>query len=228
MPEEISKTRLSARVVLAVAGYGAVLFLPAGIMYWIEGWLFMIFLSVYFVYSTLWLMKNNPELLKERNRTRNTQKWDKIILFLFAICLVALISMPGFDMRYQWTPFKVPIIIEVFAFGGLFISFIIIFLVIKENTYASRSVKIQEEREHRVVTTGPYKYVRHPMYGGGIGVLLCIPLALGSLYTLIPGVLCVILFVFRTHLEDRMLREKLPGYREYADKTRYRLFPGIW
>lgn len=227
MSEDISKAKVSGRIILAIAAFGVILFLPAGTVHWIEGWIFMIFLSVYIVYSTVWLMKNNPELLKERLRTKNTQKWDKIILFLFGICFVALFVMPGLDFRYQWTR-HIPLIVKVFAFTGLFISFTIIFLVTKENTYASKSIKIQKEREHKVITTGPYRYVRHPLYAGGMILLICIPLALGSLYSLIPGVLCMILFIFRTYLEDTMLHEMLPGYREYAQKTRYRLVPGIW
>ncbi|KYK32634.1 MAG: isoprenylcysteine carboxylmethyltransferase family protein [Theionarchaea archaeon] len=228
MSEEISRTKVFARIMLAVVCFGAILFLPAGTAYWINGWVFTITLSFYIVYSTLWLMKNNPELLRERLSTKKTQGWDRIILTLFAICFVALFLIPGLDFRYQWTSSRIPIIIEVFAFIGLIISLIIIFLVIKENTYASKAVKIQEGKKHKVITTGPYRYVRHPLYAGGIVLLVCMPFALGSLYSLIPGVLSVILFIFRTYLEDKMLYEELPGYEEYAQKTPYRLLPGIW
>lgn len=227
MSEEFSSI-LYVRIALTILAFGAILFLPAGTLHWIEGWVFIGAFSLYIVYSTVWMIKNNPELLRERLRTRKTQKWDRIILALFSICFVAFFVVPGLDFRYQWTPWRIPTIIQICAFCGVFISLIIIFLVTKENTYASKAIKIQEERDHKVITTGPYKYVRHPLYAGGMPLIFCMPLALGSLYALIPAVLGAVLFVIRTYLEDKMLHEELPGYREYAQKTRYRLIPGIW
>ena len=98
----------------------------------------------------------------------------------------------------------------------------------KENTYLSRIVEIQKERGHSVITTGPYKYVRHPMYVGVIIMFFFTPLALGSIYGLIPALLLIGLIVIRTYKEDKMLHRELQGYREYAEKTPYRLLPGIW
>lgn len=228
MSEEISRVKLCVRLMLTIAAFGVVLFLSAGTVYWMEGWIFLSMLSVYIVYSTLWSLENTPELLKERLRIRKTQKWDKIILSLFSVCFVALFVMPGLDVRAQWTPVEIPIIVKVLAFVGVSISFILIFLVTKENAYASKAIKIQENKGHTVVTTGLYRYVRHPLYAAGMILLVCMPLALGSLYSLIPGALSAVLFIVRTYLEDMMLHEELPGYREYAQKTRYRLVPGIW
>ena len=227
IPRYFAFNMVYARILLTIIGFAVLLFLPRGTVYWIEGWLFLCALSAYIVLSTVWLMKNNPELLQERLRTRKTQLWDKIILSVFSICLVALFLIPGLDLRYQWTNLEIPIIIKIFAFAGVCISFIIIFLVTKENTYASKAVKIQKEK-HSVVTTGPYSYVRHPLYAGGMVLLFCIPLVLGSLYSFIPVIFSVVLFTIRTYLEDTMLNEELPGYRDYAQKTRYRLIPGIW
>ena len=215
---------LYARITLTIIALGAFLFLPAGTVYWVEGWIFLIIMSAYIIYSTVWLMKNNPELLKERLRIRKTQKWDKIILFLFSICFVALFVIPGFDFRYQWT--HIPAIVKVAAFFGICISFVIIFLVTKENTYAFKAIKIKEN--HTVVTTGPYQYVRHPLYAGGMLFMVCMPLALGSLYSFVPGLVSVVLFCIRTYLEDTLLCKELSGYRDYAQKTRYRLIPKIW
>ena len=228
MPEEISRVKLCIRFMLTVAAFGVIMFLSAGTVYWVEGWIFLSMLSVYILYSTLWSMENTPDLLKERLRIRETQKWDKIILSFFSVCFVALFVMPGLDFRAQWTPVEISMIVKVLAFVGVSISFILIFLVTKENVYASKAIKIQEDKGHTVVTTGPYRYVRHPLYAAGMILLVCMPLALGSLYSLIPGALSAVLFIVRTYLEDMMLHEKLPGYREYAQKTRYRLVPGIW
>jgi protein-S-isoprenylcysteine O-methyltransferase Ste14 len=119
-------------------------------------------------------------------------------------------------------PFKVG------GFVGILVSFALIFWVMRENTYLSRVVEIQKDGGHKVIRTGPYRYIRHPMYVGVIVLLFCIPLALGSLWTLIPGTLLTALFVIRTHLEDKTLHTELEGYASYADTVRYRLFPGIW
>ena len=97
-----------------------------------------------------------------------------------------------------------------------------------ENTYLSRVVEIQKERGHRVISTGPYRYIRHPMYVGVIILFVCIPLALGSLLTLIPGALLTALIVIRTHLEDKALHSELEGCKAYSAKVMYRLVPGIW
>jgi len=96
------------------------------------------------------------------------------------------------------------------------------------NAYLSTMVRIQDDRGHQVVTTGPYRYVRHPMYVGTIFFGLCMPLFLGSWWTFVPCGLIVILFIIRTALEDRTLRDELPGYAEYAERVRYRLLPGVW
>ncbi len=96
------------------------------------------------------------------------------------------------------------------------------------NTYLSDAVRIQEDRGHKVCRTGPYKYVRHPMYTGIIFVMLCLPFALGSFFALIPAIIIVALFIIRTALEDKTLQEELLGYKEYTETARFRLFPGLW
>jgi protein-S-isoprenylcysteine O-methyltransferase Ste14 len=104
----------------------------------------------------------------------------------------------------------------------------LIWWVMATNTYLSEVVRIQEERGHRVIKDGPYQFIRHPMYFGVILAVLCVPLALGSWWSLIPAALIVILFIIRTALEDRTLQAELPEYKDYADVVRYRLFPGVW
>ena len=98
----------------------------------------------------------------------------------------------------------------------------------RENPYLARVVEVQKERGHRVITTGPYRYVRHPMYVGVIALYVCLPLALGSLWMLIPSALLISLTIVRTHLEDETLLVELQGYREYAGQVRYKLVPGVW
>jgi len=116
----------------------------------------------------------------------------------------------------------------VVAYAGVMVSLLLFFAVLRENAYLSRFVEVQKERGHKVITTGPYRYIRHPMYVAVIVLLYSIPVALGSLWTLIPGLVLTILFIIRTHFEDKTLHDELEGYKAYSTKVKYKLFPGIW
>jgi protein-S-isoprenylcysteine O-methyltransferase Ste14 len=203
------------------------LFLPAGTLYWPEAWLFFL---IYYSWAgpvLVWLWKNDPELLKERVALKKPEKsWDKVIVFLGSILFFALFLIIGFDVRYQWS--QTPFVVKLLGITFVTPSLILFFLVMRENTYLSRIVEIEKERGHKVITSGPYGFVRHPLYVGVIILVLAMPLALGSLYAVIPAVLLDGLLVVRTYLEDKMLHEELPGYKEYAKKTRYRLLPSVW
>lgn len=146
---------------------------------------------------------------------------------IYSIFLMFLLILPGLDaVRFGWS--KVAFFVKLLAFIGFLPGSAITFWAMRENAFLSDVVRIQEDRRHTVCTTGPYKYVRHPVYMGVILIMVCFPFSLGSLYTMIPAVIIVILFFIRTALEDKTLREELPGYVEYAQKVRYRLIPGIW
>ena len=141
--------------------------------------------------------------------------------------MIPLYILPGYDaVRFQWS--YIPFFIKIIGFIGVALSLILMFLVTKENSFLARTVKIQEDKGHQVITTGPYRFVRHPLYTGMIIYIICHSLALGSLYSLIPGFIINIGFIFRTKFEDKLLHEKLEGYMEYAQKTRYKLIPRIW
>jgi protein-S-isoprenylcysteine O-methyltransferase Ste14 len=208
---------------------GIFFFGPAGTFNWTEAW---IFIGIQFSWSTglaIWLLKHDPELLKTRmSLTKKSAKsWDKLILTASIPFYLAFLVIPGLDaVRFQWS--KVPIAVKIFCFVLTALSFIWTSLVMKENTYLSRVVEIQTERGHKVITTGPYKIIRHPMYIGAIVLFLSLPLALGSLYGLIPAALCIIFLVIRTYLEDETLHKELEGYKDYVQKTKYRLIPHIW
>ena len=135
--------------------------------------------------------------------------------------------LPGLDaVRYQWS--NVPLPLKVIGFVGIVLSYCLIFWVVKTNPFSSAVVEIQEDREHKTITTGPYQYVRHPMYVGAILLFLSVPLALGSLITFVPGIILTALIVVRTYLEDKTLHEELEGYTRYAETVKCRLIPGIW
>ncbi|MFX1388125.1 MAG: methyltransferase family protein, partial [Promethearchaeota archaeon] len=118
--------------------------------------------------------------------------------------------------------------VEIIGIIGMSLGFIIIFLVMKENTFLSKTVEIQEDRGHKVITTGPYRVVRHPMYSGFILFIVFYCFALGSLYSLIPTSLGVVGIIIRTVMEDRLLHKDLKGYKEYTQKTKKKLIPLIW
>jgi protein-S-isoprenylcysteine O-methyltransferase Ste14 len=206
----------------------ALLFGPAGTLKWLEAWLYIIFYLIAVAGIILWMKKKRPELLKERMSTKKDAKsWDKKIILGYTLLLMTMLAVAGLDaVRFGWS--RVPLSLKIIGFSGFVPAFLLAFWAMTQNPYLSDLVRIQKDRDHRVCTTGPYKYVRHPMYVGVILLILCLPLALGSFYALIPSSLIILLFILRTFLEDKTLHAELPGYKEYADRVHYKLIPGIW
>lgn len=225
-----SKGKTIIQVAVGIFFLPVLLFIPAGTLNWPEAWLFLIIFLPWLGTILLWLMKNNPDLLKERLKMpiqKNQKGWDKGIVLAFLILSMIWLPLPGLDaVRYQWS--HVPLALKAPGFIGLIPSFLIVFLTMRENPYLSAVVKIQRDRDHKVITTGPYKYVRHPMYSGMIILFLSFPLSLGSYYALILSLVFIFLIILRTHLEDKTLQKELPGYDGYTKRVRYRLMPGVW
>jgi protein-S-isoprenylcysteine O-methyltransferase Ste14 len=229
----MSQKRLFIKLIVRFASgfilFFGILFGTAGTFKWPEAWLVIIIFFGYSITAAIWLRKNDPDLLADRLifMKKTGKAWDRVIMVGSIPFSIALIIIPGLDaVRYQWS--QAPLVLKMISFVIIISAAVWSFWVLKENTFLSRVVEIQSERQHRVITTGPYKYVRHPMYLGGIVFIVCTPLALGSLFGLIPAAFMLIAFVIRTYLEDRTLHKELPGYGEYAEKTRYRLLPGVW
>jgi len=215
------------QVVVSVFIISALLFLSAGRLDWLWGWLFLASWLLLLLLSAF-VMHKSPGLINERGRrAENIKGWDKVLMGIYSLVLFTAPVVAGLDaVRFEWSAMSP----ALHVIGGvLFIPAMIMPLwAMSANAYLSTMVCIQDDRGHRIVTTGPYRYVRHPMYVGTIFFGLSIPLFLGSWWTFIPCGLIVVLFIVRTALEDRMLREELPGYAEYAQRVRYRLLPGIW
>lgn len=224
----MSKPQTIIRAGLTTLLFLALIFIPAGTLNWPEAWIFILLYISIVSGVLLWLKKKSPELLKERMAPKKeSKKWDKIIMMTYTLLVVGLIVVSGLDAkRFGWT--DASLLAKVLGFLGYLPALGFAFGAMLENAYASNVVRIQEDRGHRVCTTGPYRFVRHPMYVGVILAVICIPLSLGSYYGLILSALIIILFVIRTSFEDKTLQEELPGYKDYAQKVRYRLFPGIW
>ena len=206
----------------------AALFLPAGRLDWWAGWAFLIAFFGATIILSLWMRRRDPALMEERSRTaENVKSWDKVIMVVYTVLLFVMLMVAGLDAgRFGLS--DMPAALRALGWLGLLTAYALVWWVMASNPFLSEMVRIQDERGHVVVTTGPYNYVRHPMYVGTITALSTIPLVLGSYWALIPAVLIDILFVVRTAMEDRMLRAELPGYWEYASRIRYRLIPGIW
>ena len=188
--------------------------------------------GIYGVVMTQYLLRYDPALLDERLKLvplhKEQKTWDKIIMLLFFIAAIGLYIVPGFDVvRYGWSE-ALPLWMEVIAILIHIPCFVLLGWIMRENTYLAQVVKIDKERGHHVITTGPYALVRHPMYTVVIILLFAIPIALGSRYALILAVFLTVLLIVRTYLEDRTLHAELEGYPEYAKQTPYRLVPGIW
>ena len=197
---------------------------------WWEAWVMLAVFVLSFILSRALAVRKSPDILKERanyNQHENTQPWDKWLSPLVAFGSVFILLVAGLDALYHWSagfPLAVEIAGLVLIAGG----YILGSYAFIENAYFSGTVRIQDERGHRVVSSGPYGWMRHPGYLGSLVASLGMPLLLDSIWAFIPVVIFGAFFIIRTRLEDRFLQENLPGYREYAQKVRYRLLPGIW
>lgn len=215
-------------IVLFIAVLDALLFIPAGRLDWGGAWVLSILYAAFLFVFVIWTTLNDPGLMQERSRqAENVKRWDKIILSLYTVALLALPVVAGLDAgRFHWS--DVPLVAQALGLIGLFPVGLWLLWVTRTNSFLSRYARIQDDRKQQVVTTGPYRFVRHPMYAALFPFVICVALILGSLWALVPGGIIAMLFVIRTALEDRMLHEELPGYKEYAQRVRYRLLPGVW
>ncbi|HEY1743548.1 MAG TPA: isoprenylcysteine carboxylmethyltransferase family protein [Granulicella sp.] len=206
------------------------LFGGAGQLTWNRGWICTVLYLGAISACRAVLAKFNPDILKEREEVvrKNTKPFDKILLNLLLTLTIVLPVIAGFDaVRFNWTspmPFWT-MYPGIVLFTG---SAILITWVMVKNPHAESSVRIQEDRGHAVIRSGPYRFVRHPMYTGLILLYTSMALVLGSMWTLAVAALIAILLMGRTAMEEKTLRQELLGYEEYTTVTRYRLMPGIW
>ncbi|VVB99664.1 Phospholipid methyltransferase [uncultured archaeon] len=207
--------------VLAVA---LMLFLPAGSLNYWEAWVFLCVLFVPFIFVVSYLFRHDPGLLEKRMRFKEKEVQEKKIIKITQLLFFIAFLVPGLDYRFGWS--DVPFWLVAVSDALVFIGYMIVFLVFRENTHASRIVEV--EKNQKVISTGPYAVVRHPMYVGTILMFLFMPLALGSYFSLAFFVPIIIAIFFRIIDEEKLLLMDLEGYREYCGKVKYRLVPGIW
>ncbi|UCF59307.1 MAG: isoprenylcysteine carboxylmethyltransferase family protein [Candidatus Bathyarchaeota archaeon] len=209
---------------LTFIAIGLALFLPAGSLNYWQAWTFMGVLFIPAIFIIFYFLKNDREFLERRLKFREKETQEKSIIKIALLLFFIGFLIPGLDYRYGWS--NVPFWLVISSDIVVFLAYITVFFVFKENSYASRIIKVDKKQE--VITTGPYAIVRHPMYAAVIPMFLCIPLALGSYFALIFFVPTVPVILFRILDEERVLLRDLKGYKEYTKKVKYRLIPLVW
>ena len=216
------------QTILIIIGF-IILFVSAGKVTWINAWIYVGLISIYHVISTVVLAKINPQVLNERGSVikKGTKGFDKVYVSLYSLLSFGSLVIMGFDAaRFQWSimPFWLTIL-GIFIFIPMWLLGIWAMAV---NKFFEWTVRIQDDRNQYVCTSGPYKVIRHPGYIGLIISLLAYPLILGSWWGFLPNFVSIFIIVIRTMLEDRTLQKELPGYKDYAQKMKYRLIPFVW
>jgi protein-S-isoprenylcysteine O-methyltransferase Ste14 len=203
------------------------LFLPAWSLGFWQAWVYWIMFFLSTLLTTSYLLKRDPVLLESRLRSgasAEREKSQKIIQALASVFTCGVLIVPGIERRFHSS--IIPLSVVLVADALVVAAFVIVFLVFRENSYASSIVEVKADQ--RVISTGPYRIVRHPMYAGAVLMFLATPLALGSLWAFACAILLCGVIVARLLDEERYLSKNLPGYRSYCRKVRYRLIPYVW
>jgi protein-S-isoprenylcysteine O-methyltransferase Ste14 len=212
------KSKVALRFLLGLVVVGALLFIPADSLRFWQGWAY---LMIWFVPSLLafaYFYKHDPELVERRLRRKETLREQKLIMKFVYVTYVVAFLLPGFDHRFGWShvPLWLTILSQAFVLGG----WLMVFWVLKANSFAAATIRV--EPDQKVISTGPYRIVRHPMYLGASVMFLFAPLALGSYFALPVFALLIPIIVFRLLNEEKVLRQELPGYAEYCLRIRFR------
>ncbi|MBN1220045.1 MAG: isoprenylcysteine carboxylmethyltransferase family protein [Anaerolineae bacterium] len=227
----VGRVRMIIRAIVYMTLLLAILFITAGRWDWTMAWIYVGLMLITSVVSRVMMLRKYPDLIEERAgalEKEDTKAWDKVLVRLTAFLgPLATLIMAGLDMRFGWSP-QISLEPQLIALAILVLGYLVAYWATMSNRFFSATVRIQTERGHTVVTDGPYQYVRHPGYAGGVIAHLATPLMLGSLWAFIPAVLTVLLMIIRAALEDKTLQEELDGYKEYTQQVRYRLLPLIW
>lgn len=217
------------QMLLYSALLGAVLFASAGRLNWPRGWIYFGIYVAGISLSSLLLIRKNPEVIAARSKMvhSDAKSYDQLYLRLsIPLGFLTLIVAALDAVRFGWTSLP-----PAALYPGIVLNVAAIvptLAAMLANPFLETMVRIQEDRGHRVISSGPYRFVRHPMYVGMVLHYLSVPLLLGSRWSSLPAAACIALLVWRTAREDRTLRDELPGYEEFTRHTRFRLLPGIW
>ena len=224
MDKKLLFTQAIGKFLLGIVLVGAILFLPAwSFSYW-NAWLLMGILFVPMFVAGLVLLGRNPELLEKRLDAREREAEQKSVVALSGLMFLSSFIVAALDWRFGWT--QMPVWVVWVAVGLFLLSYLLYAEVLRENTYLSRTIEVQENQ--KVIDTGLYGIVRHPMYMATLVLFLSMPLVLGSLYAFMIMLVYIPIIGKRMRNEEKVLEEGLPGYREYKQKVKYKVIPGIW
>ena len=211
--------------------FPVLLFLLAGDWHWFEGWLFSLIFCGLSLFVVIYLYVKDPDLLNERFGPpiqKNQKLWDKFLLVVFFLGFLSWYAIMPLDARrFHWSP-VFPLWLRLFGAIVFIVAFYLLFSAMRENTFAAPVVKMQRDRGQKVISTGPYAIVRHPMYTGGVLLFIGGPLLLGSALGLLVGALLIVILVVRIFGEEQMLHHELAGYTAYAKQVRSRLIPFLF
>ena len=213
-----------AKFLLGVVLVGLLIFLPAGTLRFFGGWLLMVILFVPMFCAGLVMLKKDPNLLKSRLQAKEKQKEQDLVVKLSGLMFLVGFVVAGLDFRFSWL--SLPSWVNWVAAGLFLIAYLLYAEVLRENTYLSRTIEVQENQT--VVDTGLYGIVRHPMYSATLLLFLSMPLVLGSVFSFLCFLCYPAIIIKRLKNEEIFLEAELPGYKEYKEKVKYRLIPGIW
>lgn len=209
---------------IGVVVTGLFLFGPVwSFSYW-HAWIYMAVLFIPMFFMAIYLIKHDPELIDRRMHYKEKEMTQKKVVQWSSIVFFIGFLIPGFDFRFGWS--FVPVWAVIIADIIIFLGYLLVIWVLTVNSYASRTVQV--EKDQKIITTGPYAIVRHPMYVGVNLIFILTPIALGSLWALIPFLFLPVILVPRILNEEEVLKKELKGYKEYMEKVKFRLIPGVW
>jgi protein-S-isoprenylcysteine O-methyltransferase Ste14 len=223
------KMRLGIRMAIVWPLYAALLFLPAGSLRYWQGWVCLVLFVVFSIVFAVYFYRRDPKLLERRMRSKEPRREQKLFQILWTPLSLGTLVLGGLDYRFGWsTSFLngMPLWLMLFSQALLCYSWCLILQVFRVNTFAATVVQV--EAGQKVISTGPYGIVRHPMYSAILVMVIATPFALGSYVALAPSVVLIPVLVFRLLDEERVLRQELTGYPEYCLRTRFRLIPNVW
>ena len=210
---------------LSMVVLALLLFVPAGTLRYHNGWILLVSLLVLMSFALRYLLKHDPELLEKRLQLKERQKEQKSLMKAAWVFFLLVFVLPGLDYRFGWS--HVPLWLVMAAVIILALGYAMFIEVMRENKYASRIIEVQDNQ--KIIDTGLYGVIRHPMYVSSLIIYLAMPLILGSWVTLVPIMICIpIIYVIRIRHEEKLLAEELAGYKDYTEKVKYRLIPLIW
>jgi len=218
------KKMIAGRLLMVVLIMAAMFFLPAGTLNYWQAWTFMAILLVPMFFVLAYFLKKEPEVLERRMRMKEKEPAQKSIQRWSYPFFLAAFLLPGFDRRFGWS--AVPAWLVIAADAVVLAAYLLFVRVMRENRFLSRVVEV--DLKQKVICTGPYALVRHPMYAAVIPLYLSSPLALGSFWALVPAAFIPLALIARIFNEEKVLSRELEGYRKYARRVKYRLIPGLW